>query len=42
MMAMSLEEKMKLEIMFGDFGSKMKSFWERFDKIVKSEQFLLG
>ena len=30
MMAMSLEENMKLE-MFGDFGSKMKSFPERFD-----------
>ena len=31
MMAMSLEEKMKLEIMFGDFGAKMTSFRERFD-----------
>ena len=31
MMAMSLEENMKLEIMFGDFGSKTKSFRERFD-----------
>ena len=31
MMAMSLEENMKLEMMFGDFGSKTKSFRERFD-----------